>query len=246
MAMPTSDRVVRQAKRYVRSSRYGSPNKFTRWFGFGNQTVEWCAIWIYYVLAQCGGKLLMAGCSNKAYVPTIMNWAKKKGYWRTGKPKKGDLVLFDWNKNKVADHIGFVVEDLGNGYVKTIEGNTSNVSNGNGGCVQIRTRPKYYILGYVRLPYGKKSKPTTSKSPFTKGKIYTLQANMRVRTGAGTGYRQKKRSELTNDGIANSLEQTYAVMKKGTGVTCLETKGNWIRVPSGWICGKQGNKIYIK
>ena len=83
---------------------------------------------------------------------------------------------------------------------------------------------------------------------YTVGKTYTLQANMAVRTGAGENYRQKKRSELTPGGKKGSLDQTYAVLKKGERVTCLRTSndGKWIRIPSGWICGRDGDKIYIK
>ena len=85
---------------------------------------------------------------------------------------------------------------------------------------------------------------------YTVGKTYTLQANMAVRTGAGTSYRWKKRTELTTSGRNSSLNQTYATLKKGTKVTCKEVKKNgdetWIRIPSGWICGRDGNTIYIK
>lgn len=83
---------------------------------------------------------------------------------------------------------------------------------------------------------------------YTVGETYTLQANVKVRTGASTKYRQKKRSELTAEGRKGSLNQTYAVLKKGERVTCLQTSndGKWIRIPSGWICGREGDKIYIK
>ncbi len=82
------------------------------------------------------------------------------------------------------------------------------------------------------------------------GKTYKLQANMRVRTGPGTGYRQKKRSELTADGKKHSKSGTYAVLKKGTAVTCQAVKKNgnavWIKIPSGYVCAKGKEKIYIK
>ena len=155
--LPTADKVIARAKKGVKRGSYGSPNKFSRWFGFGNQVVAWCAIYVYYILCATGGKSLMAGCSNKAYCPSVWNWAKNKGYTRTS-PKKGDLVLYDWEKDGVCDHIGFVIKDLGNGYIQTIEGNTSNTSNGNGGCIQIRTRSKSLVKGYVRLPYAKVKK----------------------------------------------------------------------------------------
>lgn len=151
---PTSNDVVSYAKKFVRSAPYGSPNQFTRWYYGNNTTAPWCAIFVYYCLAQTGGKELMAGCANKAYVPTIWNWGASKGYNRGAysEAKQGDLVIFDWQKDGVADHIGFALSDHGS-YVKTVEGNTSNTNNGNGGCVQIRTRSKSLVKGYVRLPY---------------------------------------------------------------------------------------------
>lgn len=80
------------------------------------------------------------------------------------------------------------------------------------------------------------------------GETYTLQANMNVRTGAGTSYRRKKRTELTEDGKNHSLNKKYAVLKKGTKVTCqaVSKTGNWIKIPSGWVCGKGKTKVYIK
>lgn len=167
MAIPTSTKVINYAKKFVRSAKYGSPNQFTRWYGFGGQAVPWCAVFVYYCLAHTGGKTLMSGCKNKAYCPTIWNWGKAKGYAHGSGSKaiKGDLVLFDWQKDGVCDHIGFVIKDNGNGTVQTVEGNTSNTNNGNGGCVQIRTRSKNLIKGYVRLPYAKSTKTkATAKS----------------------------------------------------------------------------------
>lgn len=164
MATPTAHQVVENARKFVRSAKYGSPNQFTRWYGFGNQVVAWCAIFVYYNLAQTGGKSLMAGCANTAYCPTIWNWGKAKGYAIASSytAKEGDLVLFDWELDGVCDHIGFVIKDNGNGTITTVEGNTSNISNGNGGCVQVRTRNKSVIKGYVRLPYANAKTTTTT------------------------------------------------------------------------------------
>lgn len=167
MSKPTAKKVINYAKKFVRSARYGSPNLFTKWFYGNNTTAPWCAIFVYYCLAHTGGKELMSGCKNKAYCPSIWNWAKAKGYTisKGSKAKYGDLVLFDWQKDGVCDHIGFILEDNGN-TVDTLEGNTSSTSNGNGGCVQYRTRSKSVIKGYVRLPYAKaKKRYYTGKLP---------------------------------------------------------------------------------
>ena len=85
-----------------------------------------------------------------------------------------------------------------------------------------------------------------STSKYKVGKTYTTKALLRVRTGPSTSYRWKKRSELTADGRKHAQSGTYAVLKKGTKVTCQQVSGNWMKVPSGWICCKEGNETYIK
>ena len=77
----------------------------------------------------------------------------------------------------------------------------------------------------------------------------TLRADMNVRTGPGTSYRRKKRSELTADGRKHALSGISAVLKQGTRVTVqkVQVSGSqiWIQIPSGWICAKLGSKVYV-
>lgn len=101
-----------------------------------------------------------------------------------------------------------------------------------------------------------KPKPTTKPTPkptpashFKVGSTYTTQvSDLNVRTGAGTGYRKKSRSELTADGRKHA--DSEGQFKKGTRVTCKEVKtvGSqvWIRTPSGWLCAYNGSKYYVK
>lgn len=81
------------------------------------------------------------------------------------------------------------------------------------------------------------------------GKTYILQVDLKVRAGAGTNYRQKKYSELTADGKKNAYNQTLAVLKKGTKITCKEVINNgsdiWLKIPSGYIAGYYQNKVYV-
>lgn len=86
---------------------------------------------------------------------------------------------------------------------------------------------------------------------FSAGKTYTIQASsgLKVRTGPGTNYRQKKRSELTAGGKKSAKVGTYAVLKNGTRVTVktIKTVGNqvWVQIPSGWICAQIGSTAYL-
>lgn len=102
-------------------------------------------------------------------------------------------------------------------------------------------------------PANTQSSNTASKSTaptYKVGNVYTLQTDLKVRRGAGTNYAQKKRSELTTDGKRNAKIGVYAVMKKGTRVTCKAVKKNgsevWMQTPSGWLAAYYDNKTYIK
>lgn len=91
----------------------------------------------------------------------------------------------------------------------------------------------------------------TKKGIYIKGKNYKLQVDLNVRTGAGIEYRIKNFSELTEDGKKHSYNQTTAVLKKGTIVTCLDilidSKDNiWLKIPSGYVAGYYNGKEYIK
>lgn len=86
-------------------------------------------------------------------------------------------------------------------------------------------------------------------SNFVVGKVYTLQTELKVRTGAGTNYSAKKYSQLTADGKRHDADGDGA-LDKGTRVTCREVKivsGNtWIKTPSGWLAAIYNGKVYIK
>lgn len=79
------------------------------------------------------------------------------------------------------------------------------------------------------------------------GQNYTLKVNLNVRSGAGIFYNKLSKLELTKNGQIHA--NVFGVLKKGTIVTCLETKkmGSdiWIRIPSGWIAGFYSGKKYV-
>ena len=69
------------------------------------------------------------------------------------------------------------------------------------------------------------------------GTYVTCVGNLRVRTGPGTGYAVKGKSQLTADGQKHS--NARGELDKGTTVTVMEVEqvGSdwWGRIPSGWI-----------
>lgn len=119
------------------------------------------------------------------------------------------------------------------------------------------TDPKYVdsilkIIDSNKLTnYDKQIAENKEKLEYYKvGKIYTLQVNLNVRCGAGTSYKNKKYSELTKDGRKHALNISNAVLKRGTKVSCKKviekTNETWLEIPSGFICAKYGDKIYVK
>jgi hypothetical protein len=95
--------------------------------GINPAQTPWCAAWAMNLLED-HGVMDLDGLSNRNYCPTIKSWSQGKGTWgENGQytPKPGDAILFDWEGDGTADHIG-IVEKVENGKVYTIEGNSSD------------------------------------------------------------------------------------------------------------------------
>ncbi len=113
------------------------------WYGFSGR-VEWCACFVSWCADQCG--YIDAGIIPKfSYVPDGVAYFQSKGQWQDGSytPKPGDIIFFTWGGDGSADHVGFV-ENVTDGTVNTIEGNTTD------SCA----RRSYPLGGYMILGYG--------------------------------------------------------------------------------------------
>lgn len=181
----------------------------------------------------------------------MLTKCKEKGAISTMPDIPGILVF-------LPGHIGVYI---GDGYVIEAKGHAY-------GVVKTKLQGRGW-KNWGKCPWityeGSATKPTTVTKPKTSttstssnskiptykvGTVLTLQVNLKVRTGAGTNYSQKKRSQLTADGQKHAQAGTYAVLLKGTRVTLLETKkvGNdiWGRCPSGWIALYYKGDTYAK
>lgn len=145
--------VVSKAKSYI--GYWGNPNQFTRWYCKDNKTHAWCGMFVKYVFKHDLNCDWLDSCSNFAYVPTIVSWAKSKGYWTTDytKAQAGDLVIYNWypDKKNHYSHVG-IVEKQKSGGLQSCEGNTTNAT-GKSNCVASKGRGKKYVAGVVLLPY---------------------------------------------------------------------------------------------
>lgn len=237
-------------------------------------TDAWCATTVSAVFLM-NGYSDISECScpqmiEKAKAKGI--WVEDDSYT----PKIGDIIMYDWQDsgkgdNKgVADHVGIVVSAT-KSKIMVREGN-KNKSIGNRDVLV----NGIYIRGYIIPPYDDEKKTTQKasetkketkadksssaskksqdlansvvKQPYTIGKDYTIsvKSSLNVRrtpNGALVGY-----ANLTPDGKKHAFYN--GALKDGTRVTCLEVKDlgktYWMRIPSGWICCKNGNSVYVK
>ena len=93
-------------------------------------TDDWCDIFVTVVFQREGlSHLVGRECGVERHIQIF----KKLGIWNedgTTTPQSGDIITFNWDKNTQqndgwADHIG-IVERVENGWIHTIEGNSSN------------------------------------------------------------------------------------------------------------------------
>ena len=120
------------------------------WYGF-NSRVAWCACFVSWCANECG--YIDAGVIPKfAGCVWGVDWFQDRGQWADGTatPVPGMIIFFDWDspdgesgpQDGLSDHVG-IVQKVEDGYVYTIEGNTSD------SCAQRKYRIGYYeILGY--------------------------------------------------------------------------------------------------
>lgn len=119
----------------------GGATKYQKAFGRGPE--PWCADFVSWVYSQAGK------ATNNPYCPTFVQQLKKQGRWKgIHNPEPGDLVFFDWDGDKQADHVGIVKHVNGDGTITTIEGNTANPKNHDQEGVFQKQRGMDVVLGF--------------------------------------------------------------------------------------------------
>ena len=84
-------------------------------------------------------------------------------------------------------------------------------------------------------------------SGFSLGTHTITASALNVRTGPGTNYAKKRKSQLTSDGQKHS--NANGALLKGTRVTVSQVKTSgayvWGKIPSGWICLRENGTNYV-
>ena len=127
----------------------------------------WCCAfiwWLFWVL-----KILEDFCAGQktAYCPYVVSYAKMAGRWVVNGYQPGDLLLYDWDGDGIADHIGLCVGTDGN-TLATIEGNV-------GDSVQELHRTIGSVMGAYRPEYSEMPTEETPEPPATYDELYTIQ-----------------------------------------------------------------------
>lgn len=183
---------------------------------YGMNGTPWCAIFVWWCFKHAGASELFFGGKKTAYVPALADYyiAHKRIVKKTH-GKAGDIVFFDFDHNGNSDHVGFVWKYLGNGWYKTLEGNTGVGNNANGGKVMFRKRHISQISRIARPKY-RKVKTTTKKAVTKKKKYPTLRKGSK---GKYVKLLQKK-LKIKADGIFGSkTEQAVKTFQKKHGLT---------------------------
>ena len=121
-------------------------NKYGKAYGLDGE--PWCMEFVWWCFKEAGFNVFTtASCT------TMVERYKKAGQFTTYGIKPGDIVMFDFSgKKKIYQHVG-IVEKVVDGWVYTIEGNTSVTSNDNGGAVMQRKRNPKLISGVCHPLY---------------------------------------------------------------------------------------------
>lgn len=238
--------------------RLSAPSKSNRYYydlnpfyqcGFGLPNCT-CHAW--------GRRYEVTGKKPKLSTANAENWwGHNDGYPRGRTPKLSAVIC--WRKGKAgngadgAGHVAYVEEVYPNGDIRT----SNSAWGGTRFYTQYLTAASGYDIGggfvFQGFIYDPDTEEETVSVPeYRAGKTYTLQSNLKVRKGPGKSYAHIKRSRLTEAERKKAQKGTYAVIKSGRKVKAEKVKKKaggkyvWIRIPSGWVCAKEGDEIYMR
>lgn len=187
----------------------GKSNKFGEWYGMNG--VAWCMQAVQYWYHEAGLDLPLKTASCGA----LLRWYQEnQPECITKEPIRGCIVIFDFPGTAYStDHTGLFVK-LDGDYVTTIDGNTSNGNDANGGWVQQRARklsyanPKYIIpKGLVEVDINKLIDEMTPEQAYRLMEKAEIHAN----TIPAPSWAVGELAEAVEDGITDgSYPMRYA------------------------------------
>ncbi len=149
----------------------------------------WCCAFVWDIFRMAGASGLFYDGKKTAYCPAVETWGKRYRVDKTA-GQYGDIVLFDWGRDGVADHIGLIERRNADGSYVCIEGNTAAGNDSNGGAVMRRTRYRSQIRMIIRPQYdGATSVPATTTTTTTMKGVCEVQLNQLQKGSKGNSVR---------------------------------------------------------
>ena len=200
----------------------------------------WCNAFVDYVANEGGVKSLYFNGAKETYCPHSIAWCRKNlAQIPLYIAMPMDIIYFDWDRNNVPNHIGFVRATKDTSSIYTIEGNTD------GGKVAQKTRPSKYVCGIFR-PHFKPTAAFKNKALSIDGAmgyqtIYGLQKALGINVdgvlGLATVKALQKKAGCSADGQWGT--GTSKAVQKMVGVTADGAFGpNSVKALQKWINAK--------
>ena len=175
----------------------------------------WCCTFVWWVFREAGASKLFYDGGKTAYCPGLQAYHRSQAV--SGDYKPGDVIFFDFNGNKTADHVG-ICESWDGTYITTIDGNTGDDNEANGGSVLPRRRHRKYICGAYRPAY--KEEETVDQELFDK-----LMADWLARQAKLPGSSWSKMPEAKAVGITDGTRpQAFATREEVATMIVAATK----------------------
>lgn len=135
----------------VESPPNSNKTAYGLWYAPSLNGQKWCAMFVSWVFHHAGHPLGNIQTKNGIHhCQSAHNYYKAKGRL-TSTPEEGDIVIYDWEGNGHADHIGIFIRwtDGNKTAIEAWEGNTSTSNNSDGGRVMKRIRSRNLIKSFI-------------------------------------------------------------------------------------------------
>lgn len=139
----TNTQAVELARAYLGSGASTFYSYYSKHFSTF-KSGDWCACFVSCILSMAGAT---APGFPGLYCPTLRNAGVNAGKAVSiGNSQSGDIVFFNWDNNRNADHVGILESVSSNGTITTIDGNVSK-------RVGRRTRKWSEVMTIIRPTY---------------------------------------------------------------------------------------------
>lgn len=177
------------------------------WLAGPSEDIWWCMCFVSMCFDMAGEIDAIGGFSYNTDV--TKNRMEKVSI---DDAQRGDVVLFDWDRDGLTDHVGIVEANLGDGWLQTIEGNTSpsNAGSQSAGNGVYRRQRSYGIDCVLRPAWSNESSEESSEGTNSMNDAWW---------GRATTYALQASLNTPADGIISDQDIYYAddITRAGTG-----------------------------